>query len=234
MAEQKRRRVPDETPNGTRIFRKTILFGLCLLALAAPAAQLYAERYGPPSPWEQHRITYFNASGWRLSLKAAARQWNRLDFGVRFVAVDDRAIADLVIVDRRDLRCADCVGRANVVGHGLQRARVYLLPPRGGSEPAGAINDLYVRTIVHELGHVLGLRHADARCAAMHSGDRFCPLDPRLLADKRLLSCGPYRADLDQLAELYPIASIARPRPRSLCRERRPDLPDPIPSNYGK
>lgn len=197
-------------------FRVVCLVLLCatVFALIALAAIGSVQGRSGPERWPDGDITVFNASGWQRAVADAADRWNRQQLGVTLRLVDDARSADVVVLEDDDLRerCGQrCAGWASQIGYrpGGQ-AKVYL-------PSAGRLNDIMpspgeVRLAMHELGHVLGLRH-----------ERGCQLmDPHLgaCAHGQNLSCDLAAGDRLQAARLYGTT----PRSRSSACPQLPRL----------
>ena len=165
-----------------------------------------------PEPWPHGRLAYFDASGSGAAVAAAARRWNRSGARVRIVRAADRARADVVFVsDGAGLRrsCGPrCLGLSSTIGRPADgRATVMLNPAITGNPTA-----LNVWVAMHELGHVLGLRHRNGSCSLMNAQayDDSCSFAGGSAVGDRL-PCGPAAADVAAAARLYGRDEAARP-----------------------
>ena len=167
---------------------------------------------GGTQPWPGGVVTYFDASGSGATVDAAAARWNRSGARVRIVRARDRRRADVVFVaDGAGLRAScglSCLGLSSAIGRpGDGRVTVMLNPAI-----TGAPTPLGVWVAMHELGHVLGLRHREGACSLMnaHAYDDSCSFAAGA-ADGGPLPCGPASGDVAAAASLYGRAAAARP-----------------------
>lgn len=189
------------------------LLAVISLGLGAVCAhQLPVLAAGAPQPWPGGRVTYFDASGSPEAVHAAAKRWNRSGARVEIVPAVDAQHADVVFVaDGTRLRsdCGPrCLGLSSSIGRPRDGRVTVVLNPAIAGEPS----PLNVWVAMHELGHVLGLRHREGSCSLMnaHAYDDSCRFagDP---AGQGPLPCGPASRDVAAAARLYGRAKAARP-----------------------
>jgi Dual-action HEIGH metallo-peptidase len=183
------------------------LVALLLLALTAWPALGEHE----PRPWPDGRLTYFDASGSSEAVTAAARRWNRSGARVELRHARTRESADVVFVaDRARLRhgCGSrCLGLSSSIGRPHSGRVTVLLDPQITGQPTA----LNVWVAMHELGHVLGLRHREGTCSLMNAQayDDACTFTGS--SSEGPLPCGPASGDVAAAARLYGRAAAARP-----------------------
>jgi hypothetical protein len=177
---------------------------LALGLLALGRAELPVLAAGGPHPWAGGELTYFDASGSRAAVDAAAARWNRSGADVRIVPARDRASADVVFVaDAKGLAAgcgSRCLGMASSIGRPSDGRVTVMLNPT----IAGAPTPIGVWVAMHELGHVLGLSHREGRCSLMnaHAYDDSCSFAGGA-GGSGPLPCGPASADVAEAARLY-------------------------------
>jgi Matrixin len=164
-----------------------------------------------PRPWPGGRLTYFDASGSSEAISAAARRWNRSGARVQLMIARTRASADVVFVaDRERLRegCGPrCLGLSSSIGRPPSGRVTVLLDPQITGRPTA----LNVWVAMHELGHVLGLRHREGTCSLMNAQayDDACAFAGS--SGEGPLPCGPASGDVAAAARLYGRDTAARP-----------------------
>lgn len=192
-----------------RILLPLLVIGLILIAL--PFAETLWKRYNPVTgAWPGSEITYFNASEYDVSLRAAFRRWEEVGLPLRFRETGDRNGADLVVFSgekglRENCNSPQCTGWATLGHTPFRQAEMWLLPPTNPYEDE--IQDFVMMpTIIHETGHVLGLGHSDEPCSIMSVRLDACRslARSRISNEGRTMLCGPWESDLDNLRELYP------------------------------
>jgi hypothetical protein len=164
-----------------------------------------------PRPWPGGRVTYFDASGSAEAVDAAARRWNRSGVRLQLTRARTRASADVVFVaDRARLRArcgTRCLGLSSSIGRPRGGRVTVLLDP----QIAGRPSPLNVWVAMHELGHVLGLRHREGTCSLMNARayDDACIFAGT--SERGPLPCGPATGDVAAAARLYGPGPAARP-----------------------
>jgi Matrixin len=165
-----------------------------------------------PEPWPGGRVTYVDTSGSGAAIEAAAGRWNRSGAGVRIVRAADRERADVVFVsDGAGLRsrCGPrCLGLSSTIGRPAGGHATVMLNPAITGDPTA----LNVWVAMHELGHVLGLRHRQGSCSLMNAQayDDSCSF-ARGGPGRARLPCGPATADVATAARLYGRDEATRP-----------------------
>jgi hypothetical protein len=198
----------------SRARRAAPIFATLLLALA-PAAwhemPVLASDRGPQA-WPGGTLTYFDASGSRAAVDAAATRWNRSGVQIRLRPASDRAHANVVFVaNAKVLRSTcgrSCLGLSSTIGHPRSSRAVVTLNP----SIAGTPTALSVWVVMHELGHVLGLEHRKGSCSLMnaHAFDDSCTFS-RTAKTADALPCGPAASDVTAAARLYGREAAAHP-----------------------
>lgn len=164
-----------------------------------------------PQAWPGGRLTYYDVSGSREAVDAAARRWNRSGADVELTQAISRGRADVVFVaDRKRLRerCGTrCLGLASSIGRPASGRVTVLLDPEIAGEPTA----LNVWVAMHELGHVLGLRHREGTCSLMNARayDDACTFTGT--SERGPLPCGPATGDVAAAARLYARKPAAEP-----------------------
>lgn len=112
--------------------------------------------------WHGETITYYGAApDYNWSVATAALAWNASGARIRFAHANSAAGADVVIRSRA--LGGRSLGLATTSGDTAGRLHSVVTIVPGLTRWQAAL------TAVHELGHVLGLDHEDALCAAMNS-----------------------------------------------------------------
>ena len=194
--------------------RRAVLLLAAVLAFGLGAGQqlpVLAAR-DDPRPWPGGRLAYYDASGSPEAVDAAARRWNHAGVRVKLTRAATRAAADVVFVaDTRRLRArcgSRCLGLSSSIGR-PRDGRVTVLLDEG---IAGRPTALNVWVAMHELGHVLGLRHREGTCSLMNARayDDACTFAGGA-TERGPLPCGPATGDVAAAARLYGREPAARP-----------------------
>lgn len=180
------------------------------LFIVLAAYFLAYQRLPEPEPWPQGPIYFYNDSEFDLSLKAAVVNWNRVlkPLDRRFVETKRRRQADVIVrsalipVAECGPRCSGIVSRIGAPkpeeGPDPKPTTLTVISP---DNPETVVADqLRTTTLVHELGHVLGLEHDDAYCSVMNSFRQCSMLSA---ATGETFMCGPFESDRRQLGKLY-------------------------------
>ncbi len=180
-------------------FPKLSLVLLASLLVLAAANPVLAHS-GRPAPWAGE-IRVYNPTGWQRSVRHAADAWNRTGVTPKFVFVHEARHAHVIVTASTEAvaaRCRETYTCDAVAQRRGQRGAIWL-PTQVGEE---VLSPTIVRLIVHELGHVLGLRHEMHHCARMNTdtGARLCGV---LRVPPGTYACGPLRRDILAAERLY-------------------------------
>jgi hypothetical protein len=189
-----------------------VAIALALALLALGRLELPVLAADDPRPWPGGRLSWFDASGSRAAIAEAATRWNRSGVRVQLSPAPDAQHADVVFVaNRARLRSqcgARCLGLSSAIGRPRDGHVTVLLNPA----ITGAPTALNVWVAMHELGHVLGLRHREGTCSLMNAQayDKACSF-AGYPADRGPLPCGPASGDIAAAARLYGRDGWSRP-----------------------
>ncbi|MDQ3850802.1 MAG: M57 family metalloprotease [Actinomycetota bacterium] len=151
-------------------------------------------------PWPAHRpIRIHDASAWPRTVRAAVKEWNDTRIAPRMAMTPDRRSADVLVVS--GLAGPGAAGRVDFIGYKKGRQSTLTIP-RSGRSAGVADRDLPVlveRVVVHELGHVLGLRHQLNGCAVMNPEGASGECSVKVIAERR----APLATDRRALRRLY-------------------------------
>jgi hypothetical protein len=180
-------------------------------------------------PWPKD-IKYYNDSGYDKTLKVAINQWRQTGIPVRFSEVKNKDQANLIINDsNKDLKnvCEDkdlCVGYAQI-GYAELRFKksVLHIAPAINQNESKTIDIVRIQTMIHELGHILGLFHNDNDCSIMNK-DSSCPRKEgfRITRGGSYFRCGPWPRDVEEIRELYNVDSTKKTT--SICQDQSADI----------
>jgi hypothetical protein len=202
-----------------RLFRSVLLAAVVVPLVLVTTAATHRSRL--PARWSADVVRVSDRSGWGATVVRAVEQWNAAEVGVRFELVGDGEPADVhVVADparlRRFCEPRGCDAFSSTVGPSRhRRTDVVLDEPSGYEHRSPTAGD--VRLVVHELGHTLGLDHADGpeRCAVMLPDVALAGCGARggrSGAEGRPV-CGPFASDVRTAAALYGGPGV----PREYC-----------------
>lgn len=160
--------------------------------------------------WPDGLVRYYNgAPEHEWALRQAVDAWNRSGARIR-LRQTDRLQADLVVESSGEKQCGH--GRATLGYSVPATITIFSLRVGRGCDQYSA-----VRTLTHELGHVLGLDHTTSACAVMnpsgsYGGSPQCPRSHPSLWRCRLLE----PSDVEAAVKLYG-GSPAPVRAQPLC-----------------
>ncbi len=179
------------------IARALLVIGL--LAVAAPDAHAYRLMKIRPQP---ELLYYVGLKDWKKPMARAVKALNRARVGVRLVKAQIPEQASIQ-VGRLEKRCGIPGQTATTLNIEGGYAAIYL--------PFGCRGTAATIIAAHELGHALGLKHENRRCALMNSsgtGPKSIPTN--CLGRRHPWNRKPFRAD--DLAGLRKLFHNTRPR----------------------
>jgi hypothetical protein len=141
------------------------LLALLLLLMALPASA-DAYRLGGER-WRGKTITYYvDAKQYREAVRNAVRAWNASGMRIRFKAVSKRRAQLRIVYEKGPASATPSQGRGTLgyVRGGRNRVILPRVRPRANFDPPAA-----TLVVAHEIGHVLGLRHDNRKCALMNT-----------------------------------------------------------------
>jgi hypothetical protein len=166
-------------------------------------------------------IRVYNPTGWQRNFRDAADAWNRTGVTPKFVFVHHARHAQVTVTASTEAVAARCDETYTCDAFAQRRGQhgAIWLPTQVGEE---MLSPALVRLIVHELGHVLGLRHEMHDCARMNTdtGARLCGA---LRVPPDTYACGPLQHDILAAERLY--GTRTDPSYRPWCSAHPTDFP---------
>lgn len=169
---------------------------LCLIATSFIATSFYLKQERTVKPWPGQELRIVDESE-RPAVDRAIAKINQTGINLKLVRVQDSGDVTIRTTSPQEVqkrcRSKDCVGHASYIGYRGKKEDI-LLDRR--------YSDNYnVETLViHELGHILGLKHSERAPCRMMDGDA-------ILTDCRSelgwYRCGLQGAEVRELARLY-------------------------------
>ncbi|MDA0181592.1 matrixin family metalloprotease [Solirubrobacter phytolaccae] len=152
---------------------RSALLAVAVVLLAAGPADAYSLG---GKKWRSRTITFHaNAPQYNEAIGAGVAAWNASGVRVRFKQVSSRRRADVRIITGRQRSGPS--GDAHLGYYRRSRVRLNAFDP-AGKDPAWLAQQMRI-VVVHELGHVLGLKHTKKPCSVMNYGrDAICPKPP--------------------------------------------------------
>jgi predicted Zn-dependent protease len=161
--------------------------------------------------WPRGTIRVYDASDWPQTVRLAIDRWNSAETGVRFELTHDRRSADVMVVSEPaeqiqrecpEARASECQAYSRV-GYTPADGVARVVLPSAIPMVDKFHTPFFVRLTVHELGHVIGLRHVTNPCELMNPNVNLprCPVMSR--ARPRRWLCGPTRGDAERAARMY-------------------------------
>jgi len=166
-----------------------------------------------PEPWPKgSTIAYYDETSYdRGEIGAAFGQWAKTGISLSFKETSNRHNAAVIFSDHQLRRehCKQpeiCVGNIDQVGyHPGEQTIIYIAKPEKNETSVNRAT-----TMIHEIGHLLGLVHGEKKCSVMSAEFiQGCEGSVATLslsrANKLMVTfdCGPWKKDIEKLRALY-------------------------------
>lgn len=163
----------------------------------------------------QQKIYFFNQTNYKETLYSSLEQWNKTNLGIEFIETYNKNEAGLFFQTHPLFLQSICRNGYQCVG---MMANNGYTPADPGLIILNSKKWEMRKTLVHEIGHYLGLEHSEEKCSVMEQGWG-CPsiLSPKAVFDPKE-TCGLKDADKAALDVLYPeVAGLKRNYSAIIC-----------------